>query len=105
MRLRRAHKPCTRCRHSFASHQLLVTDPLGRELRLPCGHMDAQPTFGGMFRVRACACPGYVAPAPRRLRLANRILSPWGLVFSLYLAMAVLSAVILVSLTALGVGL
>lgn len=90
-------RPCARrgCGHAWEIHDLQITDrSRERELVVPCGYLDLQPTFGGMFRVRACACPGYVQPAPARLRLANRILGR-PLVFALYSVTVLLGLAVL----------
>jgi hypothetical protein len=99
MPFRRRQKPCARCRHPWEIHSMLIMDHSTavrdgepRELRVPCGHVDLTPAFGGLFRFKACDCPGYVAPASRRLRWANALLGQatnpgaWALVFVLYLS-------------------
>jgi hypothetical protein len=77
---------------------MLIMGLEGEDVRVPCGHMQLQPAFGGLMRLRACSCPSYVAPAPARLRWANWVLGwtqnpfAWGVVLAFFLAGSMLLA-------------
>lgn len=93
---------CARCGHKKSVHSMLVAGLDGEDVRVPCGFMHLQPAFGGLMRLRACACPRYMAPARFWLRAANALLG-WtsrrtrvlALIFVLYLGMTAAGVAIL----------
>ena len=86
----------TSCGHFHALHSMTVTGPGGVDVVVQCGYVSTQPAFGGLFRLKACSCSGFVVPAPRRLRLTT-----WALERLPFLSTL---AVIVLAFLILGVG-